>query len=367
MTYIEFSRTVCRRLRALSRTRKNRWLPGTWICTGLLIAPQVDAQPPVPQLLALEKGDSSLAIIDPQGLKTLTRIPAGPDPHEVIASEDGTRAYISNYGGEGSALHTISVVDLVAKIALPPIDLGALRSAHGLCMANGKLYFTAETSKVIGRYDPAAERIDWVLGTGQDRTHMLIVAPGGERIVTSNVSSGTISIIDETVLGSGSSGSREIWSVFNVRSGNGSEGFDVAPDGREIWVANAKDDTVTIIDATSKTVSQTLPIPVQGANRLKFTPDGKRVLISGLAGAGSAAASSGDDLVVFDVARRKELKVLSLGGGAAGILLTPDGTRAFVAVSSHNRIAVVDLKALALVHEIVTGNRPDGLAWAVRR
>jgi YVTN family beta-propeller protein len=366
MAYIETVRSFRQASSALREAAKNLRLRWAWSGAGLLFALQVCAQPSAPLLLALEKGDNTLAIINPAALKIVARIPAGPDPHEVTTSEDGTRAYISNYGGEGSTLHTISVVNLEERTALAPIDLGALRSPHGLWMANGKLYFTAETSKVIARYDPAAARIDWILGTGQDRTHMLVVS--GARIVTSNVRSGTISIIEETTANGGpetpAGAARTTWSVSNVRSGNGSEGFDVAPDGREIWAANAKDDTATIIDAAAKSVIQTIPIPVQGANRVKFTPDGRRVLISGL---GSGAASAGENLVVFDATSRRQLKTLNLGGGAAGILITPDGARAYIAVSARNRIAVVDLKSLAVVHEIPTGNRPDGLAWAVRK
>jgi DNA-binding beta-propeller fold protein YncE len=45
------------------------------------------------KLLVVEKGNAEqLAIIDPVRLKVLARIPAGADPHEVIASSDGTRA-----------------------------------------------------------------------------------------------------------------------------------------------------------------------------------------------------------------------------------------------------------------------------------
>src|SRR5207253_2850737 len=110
---------------------------------------------------------------------------------------DGKLAYISNYGGLDSALNTISVIDLAAQKALPPIHLGALRSAHGLAFAGGKLYFTVETNKAIGRYDPATQSIDWVLGTGQDSRHMVVVSESLDRIVTSNVSSGTISIIEQ--------------------------------------------------------------------------------------------------------------------------------------------------------------------------
>ncbi len=127
-------------------------------------------------LLALAKSDHTVAIVDPATLKILATLPSGPDPHEIIASDDGKFAYISNYGGLDSDLHTISVIDLITRQALPPIDLGPLHSAHGLAFAGGKLYFTAETNKVIGRYDPADQHVDWILGTGQDRTHMVSVS-----------------------------------------------------------------------------------------------------------------------------------------------------------------------------------------------
>src|SRR5579862_6964217 len=96
------------------------------------VATEAIAQTPSTMLLILAKSDNTVAIVDPATLKILARIPSGPDPHEIIASDDGKRAYISNYGGLDSALNTISVVDLGARKALPPIDLGALHSTHGL-------------------------------------------------------------------------------------------------------------------------------------------------------------------------------------------------------------------------------------------
>ena len=53
-------------------------------------------------LLILEKRDRSLAIVDPASLQILGRVPAGEDPHEVVASRDGKYAYASNYGGPQS-------------------------------------------------------------------------------------------------------------------------------------------------------------------------------------------------------------------------------------------------------------------------
>jgi len=368
--------TGSRSLLILGLGKLSLFLPAFFVATSC-----VDAQTPSPALFILEKDDNELAIVDPASLKIVGRVPAGPDPHEVESSPDGKFAYISNYGGSDSALHTISVVDLTAQKALPPIDLGALHSPHGLVFAGGKLYFTAETNKVAGRYDPATQTIDWLIGTGQDRTHMVVVSAALDRVFTSNVSSGTISIIEQVSApnpgpppgapppsggppprsGPPAGIPRKTWRVTNVAAGRGAEGFDLSPDGREIWAANAQEGTVTIIDVATKKATQTFPIPVRG-NRLKFTPDGKRVLVSG-----GPSGSSGANLVILDAVTHQGVRSFDFGGGSAGILIVPDGSRAYVAVSGKDKVAVVDLKRLEIDGYIATGKGPDGLAWAERR
>lgn len=322
-----------------------------WILT--FCATSLAAQVPSPALLVLEKNDKSLAIVDPATLKVTGRIPAGEDPHEIVASEDGKYAYISNYGAFQNPQHTLSVADLSQQKALPAVDLGALRAPHGLDIVGGKVYFTAEGSKVIGRYDPSTRQIDWVLGIGQNRTHMLLVSKDDSKIFTSNVNADSIGILDRDKNGDASG-----WVEAYIPVGKGPEGFDVSPDGKELWAANSHDGTVSVIDLASRKVVQTFDIHTKFANRVKFTPDGKLVLISDL-GTG--------DLVVLDTSGRKELKRLSLGHGVAGILIVPDGSRAYVAVSPDSQIAVVDLKSLSVTGHIATGKGPDGMAWAVRK
>ncbi len=151
---------------------------------------------PQEALLVLSKGDHTLAIVNPSTLKVVAKAPVGEDPHEVIASHDGKFAYVSNYGG--GAYNTLALIDLVGQKALPSIDLGPLRGPHGLVFVGGETWFTAEGAKAIGRYDPAKKTVDWILGTGQDRTHMIYVSEDQKRIFTSNVSSGTVSIIEKS-------------------------------------------------------------------------------------------------------------------------------------------------------------------------
>jgi DNA-binding beta-propeller fold protein YncE len=336
---------------------------------------------PRQSLLVLSKHDHTLSIVDPSTLKVVGSAPVGQDPHEVIASADGKTAYVSIYGG--GAYHVLSVIDLAAQKALPDIDLGALNGPHGLTFVGGKLWFTAEGAKAIGSYDPASGKIDWIMGTGQDRTHMIYVTADQKQIYTTNVASATVSILEKTArpsmgpppeLRGGPKGTppngalspgrpgpggplRMDWNQTVIPVGKGDEGFDVSPDGNELWTANAQDGTISIVNIAGKKVTATLDAKVLGANRLKFTPDGKLVLISSL---------RDSDLVIYNASTRTEAKRIKIGHGAAGILMQPDGSRAFISCGPDNYVAVLDLKTLEVTGHIDAGGEPDGLAWAVQ-
>ncbi|MGB6744015.1 MAG: YncE family protein [Terracidiphilus sp.] len=342
-----------------------------WTILPALAAAQTT---PAGMLLALSKQDHTLSIVDPSNLHVVAAIPVGDDPHEVVASSDGRTAYVSNYGF--GAFHTLAVIDLADQKQLPFIDLGALRGPHGLVFVQGKVWFTAEAAKSIGSYDPATGKIDWIMGIGQNRTHMLYVFPDAKRILTTNVNSATVTILEKTAARAGEPppgmppGGQPgggpppgpmptppggDWQLTVIPVGHGSEGFDVSPDGKEAWVANAGDGTLSVIDIAAKKVVATLAVNVPGANRLKFTPDGRLVLVS----AGSA-------LVVLDAATRKVVKRLTDVHASGGIQMQPDGARAYAACGRDGYVAVIDLKTLEMVGRVdVSG--PDGLAWAVQQ
>jgi len=308
-------------------------------------------------LLALSKGEHVMAIIDPATLKIVTKVPVGSDPHEIIASTDARTAYVTNTGG-GRA-HEINVIDLVAQKALPNIDTKSLLGPHGIVFVGGKAWFSAEGAKSVGRYDPVSAQIDWSMGTGEDRTHMIFVTPDQKRVYTTNVNAGTVSILVDTLVAGGPPGSqpRSEWSHTAVKAAKGCEGFDVSPDGKQLWTVAASDGSIAVIDVMRKKLISTIDAKALGANRLKFTPDGKRVLVSSL---------RIGDLIVIDVASQKELKRVNIGKGGAGILVEPDGSRAFVGCTQDNYVAVIDLKTLEVVNRITLGG-PDGLAWASKQ
>jgi len=190
------------------------------------------------------------------------------------------------------------------------------------------------------------------------------VMPDGQTIFVSNAHSASVSIIENREMPPDPTRpvpdgpARRDWFVTTIPTSLGTEGFDVSPDWNELWTAAASDGKLWIIDTQQRKVAATVDARLNGANRLKFTPDGKRVLISIL---------STGDLFVYDAASRKEIKRVILGKGCAGILMDPDGSRAFVGCTAANYIAVVDLNTLTVTSHLDVGGGPDGLTWAKRQ
>jgi len=191
---------------------------------------------------------------------------------------------------------------------------------------------------------------------------MIYVTDDAKKIYTTNINSGTVSILVDTLIRPGpgapaTARPREDWSQTIVPVSRGSEGFDVSPKGNELWTASAEDGMISIIDLSAKKLIAKIDAKVFGANRLQFTLDGRMAFIASL---------RTGELTIYDVQSRKELKRLKVGNGAAGILMDPDGSRAFVACSPDNYVAIVDLKTLEVTKHIDVCGVPDGLAWAVQ-
>ena len=314
------------------------------LSVAVLSAGLLAAETPSLTLLVGNKDESSLAFVDPASGKVLGRVPTGEGPHEVAASADGKLAFASNYGTGQNPGSTISVIDAVNMKEIRKVDISPMRRPHGLFFANGKLYFTAETNRLIGTYDPAANTIDWLMGTGQNTTHMVMV--GRDNLIfTANIGSDTITIIDRT-------------GETPVPVGKGPEGMDLSPDGKFIWAAHSRDGGVSIIDVAAKRVVGTITLGTKRSNRLKFTPDGKRVLVSDL---------DAGEVVAVDVASRKETQRIPMGKSPEGILMSKDGSKAYVAVNGDHKVAVLDLATMKVIGHLETGKGPDGMAWADRR
>ena len=299
-----------------------------------------------PLLLALNKQESTLAVIDPATMKVVGKVPTGDSPHEVVTSADGKTAFVANYGAQtpGSSL---SVIDLATLKETRRVDLTPLLRPHGLVEMGGKIYFTAEVNRSVARYDPATNKVDWLMGTGQNGSHMVVVSVDQKRIYTANIGSDSVTAFEFNNVPPAAS------KITQIPVGKQPEAIDLAPDGKEIWVGLNADLGVDIVDAATLKTVERIKLG-ERPYRVKFSPDGKQVLFT---------MPNTKEIIVYDRATRKETRRLKLESAPLGVVFSADGKTAFVSVVQPDAVLKIDLEKMVVAGRAETGQAPDGLAF----
>lgn len=290
-------------------------------------------------LLVANKLDNTVFFVNTETLELIDSTTTGNDPHEAVVTPDGKVAYTANMSG-----NSLSVIDMNKLEEVRRIDLTRYGKPHGLAItsAGEYLYVTTEGSQTVLEIEVSTDSISRVFETGQEGTHMAVLSRDESTLYAANLGSGTTTVID---LEAG-----EV--VKTLPTGEGTEGIDVSPDGKEVWVT-ARSGSVAIIDAESNEIVDSLPadgLPI----RVKFTPDGKQALVS---------CMQGGKVIVFDVSGRKPVKEIETGAGPVGVVIRPDGKYAYVANTEGDNVAVIDINTLKVTHTIPAGDTPDGMAF----
>jgi YVTN family beta-propeller protein len=316
------------------------------------------------RLIILNKSDDTASILDATSGKALATIPVGHGPHEVAVLAGGRIAAVADYGDRDRPGRTITLLDLGKNVKAGSIELPEGARPHGLFpLLDGRLLATAEGLKELLLVDPAARRVEHRVPTFQEVSHMVVATPDGSRAFVANIGSGSVTVIEGRK------------AIKQIPTGKGAEGIAITPDGREVWVTNREADTVSVIDVSSLEIAATVPA-AQFPIRVKITPGGKRALVS--------CANTGD-VAVFDVASRREVGRIKLDEQAVagaekrlfstqfgkspvpvGLLIAPDGRRAWVASTNADVVSEIDLANLAVARRLSAGKEPDGLAGSFR-
>jgi YVTN family beta-propeller protein len=331
---------------------------------GVLLA----AGPPREMLVVLNKTDNTASIIDLASKQTLATVSTGFGPHEAETIPGGRLVVVSNYGTGQKPGHSLTVLDLQNRAAVGTVELGDGARPHGLrAVSADRTLVTAEGTKELLVTDPRHRKLVSRIPLGKETSHMVVATSDGAKAFVANIGSGSVSVVDLR----GNVGK----AIAEIPTGAGAEGIDVRPGDAEVWVVNRDANTISVIDTAKLAVVATIPVgefPI----RIKFLPGGKRALVS--------CAKTGD-VAVLDAATRKEIRRISMDREAVpgstdrifstrfgkspvpvGILVAPDGKRAYVASTNADVVSVIDLDKLAVVDRITAGKEPDGLAGAFK-
>ncbi|MCV0381956.1 MAG: YncE family protein [Erythrobacter sp.] len=297
-------------------------------------------------LFVAGKFADTLARIDLATGRETVRVDSCATPHELATSPDDQYVALACYGGTSVDIFRTGGLEKVKSI-----DLGKNARPHGVVWhANGDLYATAEGRKsVFWIKDPIGAAETFEYGTGQEGTHMLVIAPDGRHAWTTDLGSKTVTRVDLLTRRAPQS----------IKVGVEPEGIALAPDGRTLYVSARGSDEAYAIDPQSMEVRKTLAVgdfPL----RIAVRPQGDFAVTSDLEDGGLSVI----DLADFSVARR--IAVSSPAESDARfqvtVLWSPDGRRIYVAETKSDTIAEVDFASGKVLRRLPGTGGGDGMA-----
>lgn len=299
-------------------------------------------------LVAVNKRASTATIVDLGSGATLATLPTGSGPHEVVITKDGSRAVVTDYGGQAGG-SSLTVIDVPGLRVEKTIELGRYSRPHGIAVLPGDslVAVTSEDARSVVVVSLTDGAIVGAVPTDAGGSHMLALVASGERVYTGNISDDNVSEL--------SLAERAHTRTFEAPTQP--EAIGVTPDGSEVWVGSNDQGTVSVIDVGTGTLEEVLD-GFGWPYRILPTPDSHLVLIPDL---------RRNELRIIHLSSRQVLATISLpGAGPQGITLSEDGKTAFLSLSQQGRVAIIDLEGMEVVGYVAVGDRPDGVAYTSR-
>lgn len=295
-------------------------------------------------LLVSLSGEARIVRIDPETTRVIASYPAVVGPHEITVSPDRRFAYVANAGSGpgGKPGEAITAIELssgqVTQIMTTPH-----RQPHDLRVSrDGTLLWVAVApSRAVIEMNSAGGRVLRSLGAQRDGGWFVIATPDDAKLYVPLLEGRGLTAIDR------SSGTSRL-----IISGGAFSGADVTPDGRELWALEHESRRLHIVSTATDAVIGTVPLESPDFGRVRFTPDGARLLLV-----------QAHRLHVIDVRSRRITLSLDLPFAGKVVAVSPDGRRAAVSHPADDQVSVIDLERLAVLATMATGRTPDGVAW----
>jgi YVTN family beta-propeller protein len=316
------------------------------------------AEPPG-WLLVANKNDQALGIVDPVTNRQVANVPVGGvTGHEVIASPDGTRAYVPIYGNAGvgrpgSDGRALAVVDLTSRTVVSTLDFGhGVRPHHPLIgPKDGLLYVTAELDDAVSVIDPKTMKIVGSVPTGQKESHMLAITRDGKRGYTANVGVGTgvgsVSVLDL----------EKRATVTVIPISKMTQRISLSVDDKLVFTSDQVEPRLVAINTATNTVERTLTLPAPGYGTAP-TEDGRWLVVP---------MPKANKVAIVDLKAWKVEHVLDVPKAPQFALVRPDGKIAYVSCDASGQVAAIRTSDWKVETLITAGQYADGLAWAAAR
>ncbi|MDX1614258.1 MAG: hypothetical protein R3300_08100 [Candidatus Promineifilaceae bacterium] len=323
------------------------------------------------RVLAVNPDSDSLSLINLHDGLSVIEIAVGDDPRTVAVSDDGRRAYTANRGD-----NSVSVVDLAAAQVIGHVAVGARPYGVVLSPDGRTLYVTEQGHDRLAVIDTAALRRTMTVPL-PDRPSGLALSDDGRTLYITHLLSGAISALTlppprvhlplvarpadspaapasprPAAAGAAgmTTGAISLWSDSNLV-----QAFVIAPTGQRAVVphtrANSSNTALTLSTTVFPVVSlvdllagrhllgqqfnlDILDPPAVGLPfDAAFTPDGATLWL---------VNAASNDVTVIDLEARDRLAHIEVGPNPRGVVISPDGSQAFVNNTLAGSVSIID-------------------------
>ncbi|MBC8164569.1 MAG: hypothetical protein H7Y20_01710 [Bryobacteraceae bacterium] len=296
-------------------------------------------------LMIAHKWADSVGYYDAKTGKSLTTVPVGVRPHEMVFSQDRKLVYVTNYGLNSWTQtepggNTISIIDVAARRVVGTIDLGENHRPHGIELGrSGKLYITADQPPSVLVVDPVKKAVLKRVDVGAKAPHMLAVTKDEKLAYVANAGSGSVSMVHLDGTGA----------PVVIETGGVPMGIELTHDGQLCYLSARDSNQIVVIDTKSNKVDHRIEVKGQPARLRLIRND--TMLITSLIGSG--------EMAIVDLAARKEVQRIKTGTASEGLYVTPSGQYMYISAQGDNKVLKIDMKSWKTVLEIPTAQRPD--------
>jgi YVTN family beta-propeller protein len=260
-----------------------------------------------------------------------------------VAQSQAQNAYISNVVGTVSVIATASNTP-TATLSLPN------STPFGVAVAptGSVVYVTNFLADTVSVIDTATNMVVATIPVGTTPLGVAVTADNSRvYVVNLGVNSnapGTVSVIDTAT--------NTVVNTYTV--GHSPYGVAVAPTGETGYVTSGDNNSVYLIPTNIVAGNVIIPVGLDPAG-IAVTSDGSKVYV---------ANQGSSDVSVIDTATNKVTATVtdSSFSDPIGIAVTPDGSKVYVSNNYTNIVSVIDTGTNKVTGTVTVGNNPIGVA-----
>ena len=258
--------------------------------------------------------NNTVSVIDLSVNAVVASIPVGASPWGVASAPDGSRVYVSHtsYLGSVSVINTANN-QVIATLAVPG-------PSYGLCVSpDGSRLYVSNHNSTIHVFNTVSNTLINTYYIGGGNMFGLVVSPDGSKLYVAG--SNNLYVLN-------SSGGF----ITNVPVGSNPIGVTISANGSRIYVSNSNSNTVSIINAATNLVMNTVVVG-SSPYGLTLSPDGKMLYV---------ANNGSNNVSVMNTATNEVVTTIAAGNAPSGISMSADGALVYVTNQNSNTVTVIN-------------------------